>query len=56
MDREARIALMAWTEPPSLPWSMTSLTSMSPNRDATASAIVPDLEPEGFELSGWLLL
>ena len=56
MDREARIALMAWTDPPSFPWSVTSLTSMSPNRDEMASAIVPDLEPEGFEFSGWWLL
>ena len=53
MDREARIALMAWTDPPSFPWSVTSLTSMSPKRDEMASAIVPDLEP--FEFSGWLL-
>jgi len=42
---------MACTDPPSEPWSVTSLTSMSPKRDATASAMVPD--PEGDVLSCW---
>lgn len=41
MLREANIALIAWTDPPSDPWRMTSLMSVSPKRLAIASATVP---------------